>query len=200
MRYLLVINFYILLCYSLGCNAQNEPYKINITQSNDSVGLYNISYSIIDYNLSGLLIYKKINDSCYRAIITSEMGPKILDMYMYKNEYKLNYAIKQLNRKIIIKSFYNDLVSISGLNYREKSTETTIFDSISAKQIIVDKKNKIVISNNASKKQSNVVFSHKNKKELTIDYFYSSIEIQTDSIFLKHYNYKMEMVLRKIKF
>ena len=95
----LVISFFILMGISISGFAQNDfPNNMCITQMDDSVGLYTINYHILNYDFTGLLLFKRMNDSCYRAVLTSEMGPKILDMYLFENDFKLNFAIDQINR------------------------------------------------------------------------------------------------------
>jgi len=174
--------------------------KTCLTQPNDSTGVYAIQYNILTYNLTGLLIYKKLNDSTYRAIITSEMGPKILDIILYQDDYKLNFAIKQLKRKVVIKSFYNDLVSITGLNSRHAASNTSVTDSMVTINYTLSKKNNLIYSNNLINTISNATYIVKGEKKFTIHYFYGQKNTQVDSIFLKHWDYKMDMELRKIKF
>jgi hypothetical protein len=179
MKFLWLISlvFHLLI---LNIVAQNNCPIIN---SSDSTGLYSASLTAYNNNFSGLLFFKKTSDSSIRVALTSEMGPKILDLELYNNHYKVNYAVKQLKKKIILKSLYTDFASIAGILKYDTGNERYfkyLNDSVS----------------NSSK----TVLYNKNGQELEISYFCGNKEQNADSIFLQHFNFKMRIELRKINF
>ena len=183
MKYLWLISLLIFIFIN-PCKAQEKiSTPCYTTNRNDSSGLYTVNLSIYNNNFSGLLLFKKTSDSSIRAVLTTEMGPKILDLELYNTKYKVNYTIKQLNKKIILKSLYTDFASISGiLRYNNKDERYFLqhFDTL---------KNCFVTE-----------LLNKKGRELEICYFCNKTEKSADSVFLQHFNFKMTMELRKINY
>ena len=86
--------------------------------SKDSCGLYSITLDITSYHFSGLLLLKMTNDSSFRVVMTSEMGPKILDMVLQPSGYKVGYAFNKLNKKRILRTFYEDFATLFCIGIR----------------------------------------------------------------------------------
>ena len=182
MKYLLLISIIVYFTFN-NCLAQtNYSSQCNVINRNDSSGLYKFYLSVYNNNISGLLLFKKTSDSTIRAVLTSEMGPKIIDLELNNTSYKVNFAIKQLRKKIILKSFYTDFASIAGiLKFNKESGRYFSEQSDSSKL------NKTVLYN-------------KKGQELEIYYFCNNNKTNADSVFLQHFNFKMRIELRKIDF
>ncbi len=202
MRYFLLIS---VVALSLGA----YPYPKNnlivepgppdcITNHADSSGLYTISINVIGHNFSGLLLLKKNNDSTIRAIMLSEMGPKILDFNLMPSDYKVNYAMKQLRRKIILKALYADFAGITGISTYGKPSVTSQNDSLNIISYKVSSNKNMIYSTNHKSSNSYAQIIDKQKKEAVIFYFCKDINSGPDSIFLQHCNFNMDIRLKKI--
>ena len=109
MRYLLLSS---LLVLALSCG--ESPYR-NLQSVSGNTGcldkfkpgfssvLYNTYVNVKGKHLSGLLLFKKMPDSSIRVIFSSEMGVKFFDFNYTQTGFKVEYCIKQLNRKIVIR-------------------------------------------------------------------------------------------------
>ena len=197
-KYLLLISTSLLVIAF--CSAwNNNNQQCNITETKDSTGIYSINLKIYNKNFSGLLLFKKHTDSTIRIIITTEMGPKIFDLELLPETYSVNFVIKKLNKKIILNSLYNDFGAISGIftlnRIKESSTDSnneTHYKLLSGKEI----------STKSDSVQNCTItqFFNKKEKELVIYYFCNSSHQMCDSIFLQHYNFKMNIILKRINY
>jgi hypothetical protein len=201
MRYFLLISLIALslLVYPFSKSNQIvEPKLECITNNADSTGLYTISINISDNNFSGLLLFKKNNDSTIRAVMLSEMGPKILDIDLMPSSYKVNFAIKQLRRKFILKALYADFAGITGISTYRKPLEIIITDSLSIKSCKLSSNKIITYSTNSKSSNICAQIIDKQKKEAIIFYFCKEVNSCPDSIFLQHCNFNMDIRLKKI--
>jgi hypothetical protein len=198
MKYLQLISLSFLVIALCGAWDNNNQQCI-VTEGKDSTGLYSINLKIYNKNFSGLLLFKKHTDSTIRTIIASEMGPKILDLELLPETYSVNFVIKKLNKKIILNSLYNDFGAISGIFTLNKikgsstnSNNETHYKLLSGKEIS--------IKSDSVQNCTITQFFNKKEKELVIYYFCNSSHQMCDSIFLKHYNFKMNIILKRINY
>lgn len=71
-------------------------YKANVTVYNKAFG--------------GIFIAKKVNDSTHRVVFTTEFGNKLFDLELTEQNFKVNFIMDELNRKIIINTLKRDFM------------------------------------------------------------------------------------------
>ena len=126
MRYLLLISC---LLWLFSCSA---PYKklqklnndVNCVQAFKPVfttALYNTQVNVVGKHLSGLLIIKTMPDSSIRIVFSNEAGFKFFDFEFSRNNFKVYYIFKQMNKKSVIKTLRKDfqLVLMNNLNIKD---------------------------------------------------------------------------------
>ena len=59
-------------------------------------------------HISGILIIKKISETTHRVVMTSDFGNKMIDFEISENDFKLNYVLEDLNKKMVINFLKND--------------------------------------------------------------------------------------------
>ena len=197
-KYLLLISVSFLLIALCGAWDNNDQ-QCSIIETEDSTGLYSLNLNIYNNNFSGLLLFKKQTDSTIRTIIASEMGPKILDLELSPEKYKVNFVIRQLNKKIILNSLYNDFGAISGIFTLNKRKESSA-DSINGALYKLMSGKEISCKWDSIKNCAITQFFNKKKKEIVIYYFCNNLHQMYDSIFLQHYNFKMNIILKRITY
>lgn len=62
---------------------------------------FKISIEAFDNHFGGILVTKKLETNHYRFAFLNEFGGKMMDFEILNRELKLNYAVEQLDRKII---------------------------------------------------------------------------------------------------
>lgn len=65
--------------------------------------VYKTNVDVVGKHLSGLLLFKRMPDSTLRAVFSSQMGLTFFDFVYTTKGFKVNYCIKQLNRKAVIR-------------------------------------------------------------------------------------------------
>jgi len=71
---------------------------------------FKISIDAFGNHFGGILVAKKLDNNHYRFALINEFGGKLMDFELKNNEFQLNYAIEQLNRKIIINLLKKDFL------------------------------------------------------------------------------------------
>lgn len=69
---------------------------------------FKISIEAFDNHFGGILVAKKMETNHFRFAFLNEFGGKMLDFEIIDKELKLNYAIEQLDRKIILNLLERD--------------------------------------------------------------------------------------------
>jgi len=203
MRYLLYTSLLLLFCIAWhNGNAQSltAKQKEYIPQLSDSAKMYSANFTVYRYHFTGLIYFIKQNDSTVRAIMTSEMGPKILDLNLMPQKYNVNFAVRQMRRKVVLNTFYYDLGVISGLFTCKQPTAFEANDSTCRARYNLSKKKELLFSFDDLHTNKSVVYIYEKKKEMVkVEFFYLQGSSNIDSVSLKHLNTKMNIELKKVK-
>lgn len=198
MRYSLLTSCIVGFCMISG-NLTAQPVLPPLCNTSDSIGMYTLTMEFSKNTLTGLLILKKTSDSTLRLVLNAEMGPKLLDMELSPDGYKTIYAFKKLNRKRILRTFYEDFSALSGLliwnrNYNIDSSEVSTFFTYDLK-----KQKKITYFTNtvADKVVSGQTEDNKSVKTIFY-YFYNPSASAISSLKLEHQHFRMVILLNKI--
>lgn len=70
--------------------------------------VYKANIDVYNNSFGGIFIVKKIDDNQHRIVFTTEMGNKIFDFSFYKNDFKVNFILDELNKKILINILKKD--------------------------------------------------------------------------------------------
>jgi hypothetical protein len=165
----------------------------------DSVGLYNITIEFSKNSLSGLLILKKTSDSTFRLVLNAEMGPKLLDLELSPTGYKTIYAFKKLNRKRILRTFYEDFGALSGILVWNKSFSIDTSEVATSFSYDLGKQKKIIYCSEPANIRINSGKEVVGKSVNTIFYyFYDPSILGVSSMKLEHQHFQMAILLNKI--
>lgn len=92
-----------------------------------TVALYSTQVDVVGNHLSGLLLIKKMPDSSLRMVFSNEMGFKFFDFeFAADGKFKVHSAIKQMNRKSVLKTLRKDfeLILMERLDLSTASVKT----------------------------------------------------------------------------
>jgi len=116
MRYLLTsLLFFLASCASYQQRnnfEKQEVLDVEITNpyfsdtSKDYV--YKAKIDFYDKSFGGLFIVKKIAEAHHRVVFTTEMGAKIFDFSFHNDEFKVNYVLDEMNKKILLNILEKD--------------------------------------------------------------------------------------------
>ncbi|WP_335965173.1 hypothetical protein [Galbibacter sp. PAP.153] len=75
--------------------------------------VYKVSISLQKQSFSGILILKKIDTNHHRVVFTTEMGNKIFDFSFFENDFKVNFILKKIDRKMLVNMLKNDFNTLT---------------------------------------------------------------------------------------
>lgn len=170
-----------------------ESFRPDITSV-----LYNSHINVVGKHLSGLLLFKKMEDSSTRVLFSNEMGVKFFDFEFAPSGFKVIYCIKQLNKKVVINELKKDIGLLIFYQINIKSGECLQSDNElyfafksgpETNYYITDKKctnlNKI---ENATAKKKKILF--------TLTDYKSGMP---DSVYIEHQNFEFNISLKQIE-
>lgn len=157
--------------------------------------IYKCQMEIYGNNISGILIIKKISDTTHRVVMTSDFGNKMIDFEISENDFKLNYVLEDLNKKMVLNFLKNDFQELLRQKYnlteRFKNNESIIDISKTGKKTyyLFHKKETEILTQ--------IVYT-KNKKEKINFTFEAKKPNFAETIHLEHKDFKIDIKLFQI--
>lgn len=157
--------------------------------------VYKAHIEVYGNQLSGIFIAKRMNDTLHRVVFTTDFGNKLLDFELSENDFKVNYIMEDLNRKIIVNTLRDDF----RLLLKTRHAVTDVFEN-----------DDFVIYKSADKKRFNYFYESKKENKLTrlinatkskekiIFGFESKNSIFAEHITIQHKNIKLKIELNQI--
>ena len=167
---------------------------INPYFSNSEIDyVYKANIDIYKKSFGGLFIIKKINADEHRLVFTTEMGKTLLDFSFFKDDFKVNYIIDDMNKKMLINILKNDFNILITENFNSirafKQQDTTIFESK------IDNKTYYVYGNSFLHK---IVRTNKTKEKAV--FTFSEINNNfANQITIEHKNIQLKITLKSIQ-
>lgn len=168
--------------------------NLSAQKNNEEISLFNAVIDVYGNTISGIMAIKQESDDKFRILFTTVAGPKLLDMYITKDNYEVIYAVKKLNKKIILKLFQKDFALVTGL-YFDKS----YFDMPKEEyRIPLNKKDTAIYHAGMTGEYFNInKAEYKGKKKILFDAVYEYDKYTIEKIVLQHYNFKMTITLNR---
>lgn len=122
MRYLLIsiAALFFVSCASYPKRNRFQPSEPSLTHiSNPFFSdsqkdyIYKADLSIYKKRLSGILIIKKLGEAEHRVVFTTEMGNKIFDFTLFGDNFKINYILDEIDKKLIINILKSDFRALT---------------------------------------------------------------------------------------
>ncbi|WP_228458370.1 hypothetical protein [Chryseobacterium hagamense] len=146
-------------------------------------------------HVSGILILKKINETTHRVVLTSDFGNKLIDFEISETDFKLNYVLPDMDKKIVINFLKNDFREL----LRQQYPVTETFENGNSNIYLskIDQKEYYLFFNKENKLLKQIVYT-KNSKEKIDFTFDAKKHIFADSLNLQHKDYKINIKLFQI--
>lgn len=87
--------------------------------------VFRAEVNVFKKELSGMLIVKRMNEEEHRIVLTSDFGNTLFDFSIYKDGYKANYVMPDLNKKIILNMLARDFGYLVKSHYQPKEKAVT---------------------------------------------------------------------------
>lgn len=175
--------------------ANSEKMVENLYFSSKEDYVYKCQIDIYSNHVSGILIIKKISESSHRVVLTSDFGNKLIDFEIAANDFKLNYVLPDLDKKIVINFLRNDFKQLLKKQYPVtesfKDENSTIYLSK------IDKESYYLFFNKENNLLKKIIYTKKNKEKIDFT-FDAKKHIFADSLNLQHKDFKINIKLFQI--
>jgi len=157
--------------------------------------VYKCQMEIYGNDISGILIIKKISETTHRVVMTSDFGNKMIDFEISENDFKLNYVLADLDKKMVINFLKNDFREL--LRQKYIVSESFENEKFSVFQSEVDKKNYYLSFNKENSLLTKIVFTKNNKEKINFS-FEAKKPTFAEMINLEHKDFKINIKLFQI--
>jgi hypothetical protein len=158
--------------------------------------VYKTQIEVYGNSLSGIFVAKKMNDSIHRVVFTTDFGNKLLDFEISEKDFKVNYIIEDLDRKLIVNTLKKDFQLLLKHKFLVEEVLENELDIIyKSKQ---DKKYNYLFKSKQDNKTFKLISASKSKEKVVIT-FESKDNKFADNIIILHHNIKLKIELNKIE-
>jgi len=173
----------------------SEKTVENLYFSSNEDYVYKCQMDIYKNHVSGILIIKKLNDATHRVVLTSDFGNKLIDFEISGENFKLNYVLADLDKKIVINFLKNDFQQL----LKQKYPVSESFENEKSKIYLskLDKKQYYLFFNKENGLLNQIIYT-KNDKEKIDFTFEAKKHIFADSLNLQHKDFKINIKLFQI--
>ncbi len=155
--------------------------------------VYKAKIEVYGHHLGGLMIIKKIENEHYRIVFATEFGSRILDLEFIKNDFKTNFVLDELNKKIIVNTLKKDFKLLLKEKYHIEKMYTN--DDAIVYQSKTNKRTNFFFVNPSNFKLKKIVNTSKTKEKVMITF--SQIEkALAKKISIVHKNIKLRIDLK----
>lgn len=173
----------------------SEKTVENLYFSSKEDYVYKCQMDIYKNHVSGILIIKKINATTHRVVLTSDFGNKLIDFELSENDFKLNYVLPDLDKKIVIIFLKNDFQQL----LKQKYPISENFENENSKIYLskIDDKTYYLFFNKEDQLLKEIVSTKNNKEKIDFT-FDAKKHIFADSLNLQHKDFKINIKLFQI--
>lgn len=176
--------------------SQVATYPVTYFSNPETDYVYKAHIAIYGKDFGGIFIAKKINDTLYRAALTTDFGNKLFDFEITDDSFKVNYILEELDRKIIVNTLKRDFMLLLKKKHvvtgQYEDAESTIYKSKNGKRynyLFIDKK---------TGRLSKIVNTTKAKEKIVVN-FSEENDILAKNIVIDHKNIKLKIELNYIQ-
>ncbi|MBL7881141.1 MAG: hypothetical protein JNN23_14970 [Chryseobacterium gambrini] len=175
--------------------SSSEKAVENLYFSSKEDYVYKCQMDIYKNHVSGILIIKKISETTHRVVLTSDFGNKLIDFEISEDDFKLNYVLPDLDKKIVINFLRNDFQQL----LKQKYPVTESFENENSKIYLskMDKKGYYLFFNKENNLLKQIVYTKNNKEKIDFT-FDAKKNTFADSLNLQHKDFKINIKLFQI--
>jgi hypothetical protein len=173
----------------------SEKTVENLYFSSGEDYVYKCQMDIYKNHVSGILIIKKLNETTHRVALTSDFGNKLIDFEVSDNNFKLNYVLPDLDKKIVINFLKNDFQQLLKRQYPVSES----FENDNAKIFLskIENKSYYLLFNKENGLLKQIIYTKNNKEKIDFT-FDAKKPIFADSLNLQHKDFKINIKLFQI--
>ncbi|MDF2933602.1 MAG: hypothetical protein K0R36_2933 [Chryseobacterium sp.] len=175
--------------------SNTEKTVENLYFSSKEDYVYKCQMDVYKNHISGILIIKKISETMHRVVMTSDFGNKMIDFEISENDFKLNYVLADLDKKMVINFLKNDFQEL----LRQKFPVKESFENDDSKIYLskFDKKQYYLFFDKENGLLNQIIYTQNNKEK--IDFTFEAKKTTfAEVINLQHKDFKINIKLNQI--
>ncbi len=175
--------------------SNTEKTVENLYFSSKEDYVYKCQMDIYKNHISGILIIKKISETTHRVVMTSDFGNKMIDFEISENDFKLNYVLADLDKKMVINFLKNDFQEL----LKQKFPVNETFENDDSKIYLskFDKKQYYLFFDKENGLLNQIIYTQNNKEKIDFT-FEAKKTIFAEVINLQHKDFKINIKLFQI--
>lgn len=154
--------------------------------------VYKAQISVYGNDFGGIFIAKRIDDTTHRVAFTTEFGNKLFDFTITDNDFKVNYILEELDRKIILNTLKKDFMLLLKKKHEVtgvyENSDYTVYTSKSGKR------NNYLFTDNKTGRLKQIINATKAKEKVIIT-FEGQSNMLADKININHKNIQLDIAL-----
>ena len=147
--------------------AKKDTYTATYFSDAATDYVYKMNIAVYGNEFGGILIIKKTGDVTHRVAFTTDFGNKLFDLEFTGNDFKVNYIIEELDRKMIVNTLRDDfkllLKKDHDIDEGYHNEEFTVYKTKDDKRfnyLFLDKDANLRKMVHATKRKEKVVFTY----------------------------------------
>lgn len=175
---------------------KDSNYKVRYFSDRKVDYVYKANVSVYGNDLTGILVFKRVNDKTHRVVLTTEFGNTLFDLEVGPEDHKINSIVDELNRQMLV----NVLVSDFRLMLREKYDLKQQFSSNGA-TVLLSPDGKIanyLYLSQADGKLLQIKQATTRKHKVTLE-FHTEKPTFAERIIIEHHDIKLKISLQYLK-
>ncbi len=175
---------------------ETTEFKVPYFSNPEMDYVYKTNISVYGNELSGIFIAKKINQTTHRVVFTTEFGNKLLDFEISETDFKINFIVDELNKKILINTLKIDFRLLLRNSYTVKNQ----YDNKENKVFLTEdgKRNNYLFISKSNDRLVKIVHTTKKKEKINL-IITSENNIFATKIVIQHYNLKLKIELNYLQ-
>ncbi|MCO5237401.1 MAG: hypothetical protein M9933_14140 [Chitinophagaceae bacterium] len=197
-----------LSCFSLlaGCSSAyknltrtgTDPGCVAAFKPHFSLALYQTRVNVAGRYLGGLLVIKTMPDSSVRMVFTNETGFTFFDFEFNKEQFKVHYIFRQMNRKAVIKTLRKDFKLVL-MDHLDAAGSYTLKENDDFYRVFPDGKDFYYYITDSSCTELRRMERGSRKKKVMQAMVFPGGNGMPDSIGIQHYNFNFNIGLKRIE-
>lgn len=174
-------------------NSEKEVENLYFSSNEDYV--YKCQMEVYGNDISGILIIKKISENTHRVVMTSDFGNKMIDFEISEKDFKLNYVLADLDKKMVINFLKNDFQELLRQKYQVAESFENENSNIFRSEL--NRKNYYLYFNKENSLLTQIAYTRNRKEKINFS-FEAKKPTFAETIHLKHKDLKIDIKLFQI--
>ncbi|MBK8146231.1 MAG: hypothetical protein IPK62_15225 [Bacteroidetes bacterium] len=206
MRFLVLSSLFLVCVFSLSAQRVSTNTFAKELRPKFESEKYQASIDVIGKHLSGILIFKRQEDSSIRVAFVNEIGMTFFDMSFYDESYTFHSIAHNLNKKAVKISLAKDIgmILLRGI-FKENATSTSRStvqlpaEPLEKYSFPLKRKGIVVYQRKRNEREIPLIENFgKKKKIITITQNYTDKNSMPERIFVEHHTVRFTILLKRL--